>query len=395
MNILHIIASVDPADGGPIEGIIRQWQGLDDQLNGEIVSLDPPDAPFLVNFPLKTHALGVRPYKKRSRSKLSRFGYTPLFVPWLREHADDYDLIVVNGLWSYASVGAARVLPRLNVPYVVYPHGMLDPWFRRTYPIKHALKQVLWWLFEGRLLHHAFSALFTTQEEMALAEGQFHGHHYQGRVVNYGTIDPPRKTNAQFAAFRAQVPELGNRPYILFLGRIHPKKGCDLLIRAWAALSDDLEELDLVIAGPDQTGLAKNLQLLAAQLGIDKRVHWPGMLTGAAKWGAFRGAEAFILPSHQENFGIAVAEALACGTPVLISDKVNIWREIKGDHAGLVASDDQAGVEHLLRDFLSMDAEAKLAMRNAARKCFSSRFDLSSSAGDAFKNLIASAKKAA
>ena len=103
---------------------------------------------------------------------------------------------------------------------------------------------------------------------------------------------------------------------------------------------------------------------------------FPGMLTGDAKWGALSAAEAFVLPSHQENFGIAVAEALACGTPVLISNKINIWREIEGDGAGLVENDDVAGTVNLLKAWVAMPNESRAAMRENARKCFTNRFEI-------------------
>jgi glycosyltransferase involved in cell wall biosynthesis len=198
-------------------------------------------------------------------------------------------------------------------------------------------------------------------------------------VVGYGTGDVPNDARGQLSAFHAQLPALGGRPYMLFLGRIHPKKGCDLLVQAWAVIAQQRPDLQLVIAGPDQTGWIKELRLLADRLGLDARIHWPGMVTGDAKWGAFRGAEAFILPSHQENFGVAVAEALACRTPVLISDKVNIWREVKASGAGLVESDTLAGTRQLLQSFMALDEAAKARMRDAARQCFVERFDLKNS----------------
>ena len=123
-------------------------------------------------------------------------------------------------------------------------------------------------------------------------------------------------------------PRFAAAVFLLFLSRIHEKKGCDLLLRAFAKIAAEYPELYLVVAGPDPMQLESRLRTQADRAGIGHRVYWPGMLQGAAKYGAFRCAEAFVLPSHQENFGIVVAEALACGTPVLISDQVNIWREI-------------------------------------------------------------------
>src|ERR1035437_10156512 len=112
------------------------------------------------------------------------------------------------------------------------------------------------------------------------------------------------------------------------------------------------------------------MKALAKRLGIQGHVTWTGMLAGDLKWGAFYQAQAFVLPSHQENFGIAVAEALACGRPVLISNKVNIWREIAEDRAGLVENDDRAGAVQLLRQWTGMSATAKTEMGRRAADCF-------------------------
>jgi glycosyltransferase involved in cell wall biosynthesis len=327
------------------------------------VTLDPPDAPFLRDFPLPVHALGIRAHEGR----LARFGYTPKLVPWLKAHESDYDIAVVNGLWNYASAGASRILPKLGLPYVVYPHGMMDPWFRKAYPLKHWLKQLFWTLFDGRLMEHARAALYTCQEEMILARGQFLGHPYRECVARYGCGEPPNDAG----------PPALDRPYLLFLGRLHPKKGCDLLIRAHAKVAPDL---DLVMAGPDQVGWMEELKALAYRLGVGNRVHWPGLLTGPAKWGALKGAEAFVLPSHQDSFGIAIGEALGCSTPVLITDKVNVWREVKASGGGLVETDKETGIETMLRSYLALSRAERDAMRLAARACFEEHFDMRATA---------------
>lgn len=392
LRLLHVIASADPRGGGPIEGILRQDEAVAEIGHREIVSLDPPDAPFLKDHRIRVHPLGMGRFDPRTLgNRFLRFGYTPKLAPWLRKHSRDYDCVIVNGLWSYASVGASRVLPDLHVPYFVFTHGMLDPWFRRQDPLKHAAKQAFWLAFEGRLLHHARAVLFTSEEERLLARGEFWGYSYREQVVGYGAGDVKGDPGQQIEAFRTSLPRLGARPYLLFLSRIHHKKGCDLLIRAFARVAAQRPDLDLVIAGPDQSGWRAKLETIARELKIDERVHWPGMLTGDAKWGAFRAAEAFVLPSHQENFGIVVAEALACGAPVLITDKVNIWREVEAAGAGLVAADDQDGIDRLIEQFLALEPEARDRMRRAARACFETHFDMSVSA-HALLRLVAGLK---
>ena len=376
LKILHIIASVNPSGGGPIEGIIRQNQACEN-LTGtrEFVSLDAPDEIFLKNFPMPVHALGEKPSHQRS-GFLARFGYTPNYVPWLKQNIQRYDAVIVNGLWNFSSAGASMVLPQAKTPYFVFTHGMMDPWFKSAYPIKHIAKQGFWLAADGRLMAGARSAFFTCEEEMLLARGQFWGHKYRETVVGYGASPPPAQTPEQFATFYSALPSLRGKRFLLFLSRIHPKKACDVLVEGFAAVAKASPDLDLVIAGPDQTEWRPQLEALSSQLGVSDRIHWPGPLYGDAKWGAMRAAEAFILPSHQENFGIAVAEALACGTPVLISDKVNIWREIEAAGAGFVESDTLEGCEKLIKDWLSLDKARASAMRLAAVELFNSKFNM-------------------
>ncbi len=384
MRILHIVGTVNPSAGGPIEGIIRQsevWQRLGH--SREIASLDPPDAPFLSSYPIATHALGIPgPLWRWLERKIPwlRYGYTPRLVPWLRNNAAQYDAIVVNGLWNYVALGALRGLRGGHTPYYVYPHGMLDPWFRKTYPIKHLAKRLLWLFSEGRLLKGARFVLFTTEEEMNLARGEFGGSAYNFLNVGYGTADVSGDTPTQIAAFHKICPTISGRPYLLYLSRIHPKKGCDLLIQAFAAHATANPELCLVIAGPDQSGQKEKLIAMAQRLGVADRLHWPGFLRGDQKYGAFKGAEAFVLRSHQENFGTVVVATMASGTPLLPSHKVNIWREVESSGGGLVCTDTVEDLTRMLGAFIALSAEKKLAMRRAARICFLRNFDVEAAA---------------
>jgi len=299
-------------------------------------------------------------------------------IPWLKANAANYDAVIVSGLWRYMARGAAKALAGTATPYFVYTHGMLDPWFRETYPFKHWGKQLSWLVAEGPLLRHARNVLFTTEEEQPLSQNAFWPYQVQGVVVGYGTADVAGEAGAQRAAFRRTMSALGDRRFLLFLSCIHLKKGCDLLIEAFATIAASEPDLDLVLAGPDQVGIGPSLRTQAERLGIGARVHFPGMLDGDVKIGAFRAAEAFVLTSHQENFGVVVAEAMACGTPVLISDKVNIWREVVADGAGLVAPDTVEGATDLLARFVAMRASERRAMGERARSSFVSRFDVES-----------------
>ncbi|RTE90031.1 glycosyltransferase [Bradyrhizobium sp. LVM 105] len=389
LKLLHIIASVDPAYGGPVEGILQQNR-VTRSLEREIVSLDPADAPFLLDFPIRTHALGSYKTGQGWGNLFKRYGFTGMLIPWLKSHIRNYDCVVVNGLWNFSTFAAARVLPNSGTPYFVFTHGMLDPWFRSNFRAKHALKQCFWLFNEGWLLRGSNAALFTTEEELELAKTMFWGFDYKRQVVGYGTSSPPATSDEQERAFRRAVPNLANRSFVLFLSRVHPKKGCDLLIEAFANVAHQFPEVDLVVAGPDQSGMLEGFKRLAAERGVASRVHFPGILLGEAKWGAFRAADAFALPSHSENFGIVVAESLACGTPVLISNKVNIWREIKSANAGFVEDDTIEGTTLALSGYLSLRPEAKQEMKINARICFERKFNIEKNV-EIFERLVSAA----
>src|SRR5690606_25014299 len=139
--------------------------------------------------------------------------------------------------------------------------------------------------------------------------------------------------------FQNSYPALDGKKVVLSLGRLHPIKRCDLLIKAFSRCVKEYPNLHLIMAGPDVGAVANDLKKLASNLRVEADITWTGMLNSDEKWGAIAVADAFCLPSHHENFGIVVAEALACGKPVLISNKINIWREIESDNAGFVAED--------------------------------------------------------
>lgn len=383
LKILHIIPSADRAGGGPIEGLVQIGAIMADLgVEQSVLTLDVPTDAHVQAFPRQIFAGG--PPHSTGKGALARLGEWARFSPdareWARRNVRDYDAVVVNSLWNYATRVARLALVGSGVPYVVYPHGMLDPWFRRRYPLKHAAKQALWLFNEGPLIRNADAVLFTCEQERLLARQTFWPYRARERVVPYGAAEPPPADPAQIAAFRALVPALGGRPYLLFLSRIHEKKGCDLLVDAFARVADLAPDLDLVIAGPDQVGLVASLQHRADAAGIGHRIHWPGMVERTAKYGAFRGAEAFVLPSHQENFGIVVAEALACDCPVLISDQVNIWREVEQAGAGVVAPDTLAGTERSLRRWLSLGESERQAMRAQCRPLFDAKFTVRAAA---------------
>jgi glycosyltransferase involved in cell wall biosynthesis len=379
MRILEIISSLNPTGGGPIEGV-KQLAAVN-TANGhhiEIACLDAPDSPYIKSVSLPVHALGPG---------FLKYSYSSRFVPWLRRNAPNFDAVVINGIWQYASFGAWRALHNIPVPYVIFTHGQLDPWFKRQYPLKHLKKRLYWPWGEYRVLRDARAVLFTCTEEKELVGQSFSPFPDNGVVVGYGTGAPQGDPHAEQEAFFAQYPELRGKRLAVFVGRLHHKKGCDLLLQAFSAVLAKDPAWHMVMAGPDQVGWQSQLSSLAEQAGIAERITWTGMIGGAMKWGALRVAEIFVLPSHSENFGISVVEALACGVPVLISNRVNIWREIAEEGAGIVAPDTLAGTVQMLQTWIGLSQEAQKSMRDRTVGCFMEYFEVKRAASRLIETL--------
>ena len=340
MRILQLVQTLAVRSGGVAQAVILLSEAIAKAGHEvQIVTLDAPGSTPLGATSLKVHALGTGG---------KGYGYAPDLLPWLKTEGQEFDRVIVNGLWQYPGLAAWRCYGRSRIPYYVFPHGMLDPWFKRTYPLKHLKKWLYWPWAEYRVLRDARTVIFTSEEERRQARESFWLYRCREQISPLGVEAPQTAGEAPALPkasdeFLGRFPELGEKRIMVFLGRLHPKKGCDLLIDAFARtiLEDPL--LVLVLAGPDQTGWQKELRAQAEQRGVGGRVFFLGMLEGLAKWGALRSAEVFVLPSHQENFGLSVVEALACGLPVLISNRVNIWREVEEDGSGFVEPDDAPG----------------------------------------------------
>ncbi len=368
MKLLRIIPSLDPRQGGPAEAARR----FDTELirrghEVEVASLDPIGSKVADGYPAVIHNLG---------SKRGGYGYTAALVPWLRLNAARFDAALVDGLWQYHGFAAWRAFAGGSLPYFVYTHGMLDPWFKKTYPLKHFKKALYWPWAEYRVLRDAQAVLFTCEEERRLARQSFSFYKAREAVTSFGTSDVPSDANALSREFLCGYPHLQGLRLALYLGRIQGKKGGDLLLKGFADVALKDRQLHLVMAGPEDTDWGLKLRQIAMELGISERVTWTGMLSGPMKWGAFYASEVFCLPSHQENFGIAVSEALACGKPVLISDKVNIWREIETDGAGWVESDTVAGTKRLFEKWLTCTPVQVSEIGAKARSSFERRFKI-------------------
>lgn len=338
MKILRVITSMNPKSGGPCQGI----RNINPHLvalgvDVEVVCTNNKEEEFQTEDDFIIHKIG--------KGKTA-YEYQPLLLKWLNKHIADYDVVVVHGLWQYHNWAVYQAIKNLkkaktNTPKVVIiPHGMMDPYFQKAPErrMKAIRNDLIWSFIEKKCLNAAYAVFFTCQEEMRLAATTFKGYSPKKTInIGYGIQNPPVNTIVFKEAFEKKCPSIREKKYWLFLSRIHEKKGVDLLIKAYNMLSkQNLVLPELVIAGPTNIAFAQEMIQLAAE---NSKIHFPGMLLGDEKWGAFYGCEAYVLPSYQENFGIAIVEAMACKKPVVISKNVNIWKEIEAGGGGWILNE--------------------------------------------------------
>lgn len=380
MKLLRVITTMSPAYGGPCQGIRNSVPELEKLgVKNEVVCLDDPHSEFIIKDKFKIFAIG---------KSQGPWAYHKELLPWLLKNLSNYDAVIVHGLWQYHGYAVNKAANKLksvgaNCPKVfVMPHGMLDPYFQRAEGRKlKALRNILYWkLIESKLVNQADGVLFTCEAELLLARVPFLPYKPKKELnIGYGIQGPPLFTPEMSDDFYNVCPQVKNKPYLLFLSRIHQKKGVELLIQTYLKIQKEISYLpDLVIAGPGlETSYGHHIQKLARSC---KTIHFPGMLTGKAKWGAFYGCNAFVLPSHQENFGIAVVEALACSKPVLISDQVNIWKEIEHENGGFVAPDSINGMLSLMQKWLNTSDSDKALMGENAFSAYQKNFAIAEAA---------------
>lgn len=403
MNILRVIASMNPSTGGPCQGIRNSIPELvRHNIHNEVLSLDDPSASYIGQDPFPIHALGPAS---------GPWCYSKKLLPWLKENLSRFDAVIIHGLWLYPSYATTKAFKNYSkelktkvgnrTKLFVMPHGMLDPYFQKAPDRKlKALRNWLYWkIIERQVIEACDKIMFTTQTELLLARQTFTPYKPKSEVnIGYGIQNPPLSTAATKRSMNECFPQLAGNRYLLFLSRLHEKKGVDMLIEAYIDIIQHVEggtnqkinSIDqlplLVVAGPGlESPFGKALVEKVTQSGlVSSKIIFIGMVSGQLKWEVFHGCEAFVLPSHQENFGIAVAEALACGKPVLISNQVNIWQDVENSAAGLVAPDTSEGVKYLLLRWLNLSMDEKAQFANRAQNCYRANFTIHS----AVNNLV-------
>jgi glycosyltransferase involved in cell wall biosynthesis len=336
MKILHVLPSLDQRYGGPLRAVLdlsAHSRSMD--FESELLGFGPlsiPDNPLPREL---IHSLGV--------SFPKAYCYSRELVQWLSTHLGSFDGVVLHGMWLYPNWAVSRACRLARKPYVYFPHGMLEPWSVFGQGRLKALKKILYWhLLEKRIFRDAAAAVFTTHRELQLAHATLTLPTIQSSVVPYGVA-----VNAGQAECSVTDPPLfpKDQNFALFLGRLHPKKNVEFLIRAWAEARPD-SSWRLIIAGPGATDYVSRLKTLANALRVEEQVTFLPMVTGADKMYLLQHAKWFILPSQQENFGNAVLEAIQYGCPTVVSDQVHLT-EFFHDGAEVLPLNHAAWVEFI------------------------------------------------
>ncbi|SMF63213.1 Glycosyltransferase involved in cell wall bisynthesis [Tistlia consotensis] len=369
MRILHVIANLDLQLGGPSRACIEMARAV--AAAGHEVAVYTTDwsvegrTDLPNDRPLLRDGVAYRYFRHRWHD-----GWCwswPLARALWRD-AGRFDLVHLHSLYLFHSLVAPRAARAAGVPYLLRPHGTLDP---AVWPRRRWAKAPIELAFQNRDIEAAAALHYTSEDERLLARPYARGR--PSLVVPLGLATGDYAELPAPGGFRAAHPGVGDRPILLFLGRLDAKKGLDLLVPAFARLVAGGADLQLVLAGPDR-GARAGAERRVADLGLQGRVTFTGMLQGEAKRAALADAALFVLPSYRENFGLAVVEAMASGLAVVISDQVAIWREVEADRAGWICRTEVDSLSEALAAALA-DPQLLAERGRQARASARARFD--------------------
>lgn len=372
MRILHIIPSLSPRSGGPTTVVralshYQESSGLDVTVcttNWGISLRGPkPSAGYIevqdnsVRFLYFTY--------------LTPLLMSPAMAKWIDKRLGDFDIVHIHGLYRFPVTYAAWRAQRAGVPYVISPHGSLDPFLYKQSRYNLPLKRIYERLFDIPNLNHAAAIHYTAEEEAERAA--FLGLRAKPVIVPIGIDWESYKQIPARGHFRRRLGLDVHTPLVLFLGRINFKKGLDLLVPAFSHVVHQRPGARLAIVGPDNEDYGSKVKLWCREQGIEDKVFFVDHLGPEEVKQAYVDADVFVLPSYTENFGMTVVEAMACGCPVVISDQVNIWREIQQERAGLVVTLHPLELAEAVCHVLAHKEEAK-AMGARGRKAAEIRY---------------------
>ncbi|MEY2859188.1 MAG: hypothetical protein RLZZ74_3501 [Cyanobacteriota bacterium] len=335
MKVLHVIPSLSPALGGPTQVALKIVRAIREQgIDAQIVTTNH-DYLGGLDVPLNqlTEYEGVPVWFLPIDYAFKEYIFSSLLTTWLWQHVRNYDLLDNHYLFSYAPTCAAAIARHQKIPYTVRTQGQLTPWALKQSPLK---KQLYTSLIERRNLSQAAAIHCTTPQEAE--DLRNFGIKTPAITLPLGVPQPTQISNANLELHqRYQIPR--EHLIILFLSRLHPKKRPDLLINAFQPVANQNANSHLIMAGSGEPNYLEYLQQLVTQNNLSDRVTFTGFMTGNSKNILLQGSDIFALPSYSENFGIAVAEALAVGLPVIVTPGVQIATDIATVKAGIIIND--------------------------------------------------------
>lgn len=391
MHILVVNPCYYPAHryGGPVKSIHEMSRKLVELGLDVTVFTTNADGPDNLDVSPGNEKIidGVKVYYYPIERPRSYF-YSPQLAKALRERASDFDLMHINWLYVYPTMVAARECLRQRVPYIIAPRGMLDP---NAIVLKGTLKKRLYLnLVERKHLYGADSVHFTAEGErqQALAAGW----KLKSIVVPNGVDISAYGLSNEGGHLFTRFPELSGKKIVLFLGRLNYIKGLDLLAGAWPMVVAAVPDAHLVLAGPDDDGYSEKVKGWLLDGGVETSSTFTGMLLGEDKLAALATSNVFVASSYLESFGMAIVESMACGKPVVITDRVNICRDVEQAGAGLITSCDPADIARALIAVLQ-NPDLGSDMGSNGRRLVEERFTWNSAAKQmlaAYENILAS-----
>ncbi len=288
--------------------------------------------------------------------------FSPAMGRQLRQlQPGDFNLVLIHAVWGDPGRMAAAAARRARTPYIYYTHGCFEPWALRH---KQWKKWLYWKLIEKRILQGAAGIVVCNEAEAEQLRTL--GIRTPIRRIPWGMEMPVQGQIPLREKLELSFPNLKHRPFFLFLSRLHPKKGLDMLIRAFALLAHEFPDWLLVLAGPDEGGYRSYLEKLARDFGIAERVIFTGMVTGEAKAALLSHADLFVLPSYSEGFPVVVGEALGYGLPMIITTTCHV-PEVETEGAGLVVPPEMESLTAALRDMMGNESLRRQCGANAYR----------------------------
>ena len=372
MRVLHVIPSVSERSGGPATAIVPMCRALMRQ-GIEVLLLTTNDGLRQDEDGAVSEHKGVPAIFFPSQVGES-FKYSRPLANWLDTNISHFDLAHIHAVFNHSSVAAAHVCRKAEVPYIVRPLGTLEPWSMAQ---KSLRKRLFWQVSGKKIMRRAAAVHYTTEAEKLSTERLLGLNH--GKVVALGVEANSTISRDELAR---HFPGLARERYVLVLSRLHPKKGLDVLIEVFLSLiqTQRLGHWRLVIAGDGPPDYVLKLKVKAASSSQRDRILFTGWLDGEKKNAVLAGASLLALPSHQENFGLCVMEALSHSVPVLISPAVSLAQEIAAANAGWIAAIDKDSLTTKLAEALADEDE--LARRGYAGKHLSRKYSWENAARD-------------